>query len=140
MSYDSQFSNNSMMSQDSMPLASPDSGVYQFFNNTVDNKLLNLSGLKISKHIPINNRESLLNSKQLNLSSSQQQIPKYSSSFGRNDSSQSINSYIKPIKSLKDVDLMKQQVLNTSLIGSEKAIIDAMVDNIKFNTHLTLKH
>ena len=125
MSFDLSFHNKSF--QESMQIQSPDTSLNHFYATK-----LNKSSLFLNNN---NNSSSNLDSfTKLNLQATQQ-LPKYSAniSFSRNDSgndSQLTNSAAQ-MKAFKDVDSIKQHVLNTSLISSDKVVIDAMIGHIK---------
>lgn len=127
---------NSSFIQDTLPLSSPDTGLYQFFNNSQnsqENKNMSLPSLKLNGKYSINN---------LSLSSikgsESQPVSKYGNSLSFSQSQQKdinnswpINANNRPVKSFKDIDLIKNRVLNSSVISSDKVIADSVMQSIK---------
>jgi hypothetical protein len=112
-------------------------GLYQFFNNSQnsqENKNMSLPSLKLNGKYSINN---------LSLSSikgsESQPVSKYGNSLSFSQSqhkdinnSWPINANNRPVKSFKDIDLIKNRVLNSSVISSDKVIADSVMQSIKF--------
>jgi len=112
-------------------------GLYQFFNNSQnsqENKNMSLPSLKLNGKYSINN---------LSLSSikgsESQPVSKYGNSLSFSQSQQKdinnswpINANNRPVKSFKDIDLIKNRVLNSSVISSDKVIADSVMQSIKF--------
>jgi len=139
MSYDSSAHSNSSFLQDTLPLSSPDTGLYQFFNNSQssqENKNLNMSNLRMNSHLSISNRGF-----SSTRGSESQPVSKYGNTLSfsnsqlidnnNNSLSQPIGAFNRPVKSFKDVDFVKQRVLNSSVIGSDKVIVESVVQSIK---------
>lgn len=138
MSYESSMNSNSSFLQDTLPLSSPDTGLYHFFNNSQssqENKNgLGLSSLKMNSRLSINN----IGFSSIKGSESQP-VSKYGNtlSFSQNQSQKDINNSWpigannRSIKSFKDIDLIKNRVLNSSVVGSDKVIVDSVIQCIK---------
>ena len=114
-------------------------GLYHFFNNSQssqENKNgLGLSSLKMNSRLSINN----IGFSSIKGSESQP-VSKYGKtlSFCQNQSQKDINNSWpigannRSIKSFKDIDLIKNRVLNSSVVGSDKVIVDSVIQCIKF--------